>query len=76
MNSHQVFKFFLWIGFIAIGIGILVRFYPSIFRWLGHLPGDIRMERENFSFYFPITTLIILSLLVSAVARMYNWFTN
>ena len=36
-------------------------------RWLGHLPGDIHIEREGFSFHFPIVTCIALSALVSLV---------
>jgi len=35
--------------------------------WLGRLPGDIRIERENFIFYFPITTCILISILISLV---------
>ena len=35
---------------------------------LGRLPGDIMVERENFRFYFPITTMVLISILISAVA--------
>jgi hypothetical protein len=35
--------------------------------WFGHLPGDIRIERPGFSFYMPIATMLLLSLLVSAL---------
>jgi hypothetical protein len=34
-------------------------------KWLGHLPGDIRIEREGGGFYFPLATCIVLSLLLS-----------
>ncbi len=43
------------------------------FAWFGHLPGDIRIERPGLSFYMPIATMLLLSLLVSAltwVARL------
>lgn len=36
-------------------------------RWIGHLPGDIHIEREGFSFHFPIATCIVLSALVTLV---------
>ena len=39
---------------------------PSI-PWLGRLPGDIRIERENFHFYFPLVTCLLLSLVLSLV---------
>ena len=51
--------------FIA-GIGLVWLLAPSI-PWLGRLPGDIRIERENFRFYFPLATCLLLSLLVSLV---------
>ena len=34
-------------------------------KWLGHLPGDIRIEREHSTFYFPIVTCIIVSVVLS-----------
>ena len=40
---------------------------------LGSLPGDIRVEREGFSFYFPITTGIIISVVVSLVLMLIDW---
>jgi hypothetical protein len=42
---------------------------PSI-PWLGRLPGDIRIERDNFRFYFPLVTCLLLSLILSLVV----WF--
>ncbi|WP_245740705.1 DUF2905 domain-containing protein [Ectothiorhodospira marina] len=39
---------------------------------LGRLPGDIIIQRENFSFYFPVTTAIIVSLLLSVVLWFFN----
>ncbi|HYA27463.1 MAG TPA: DUF2905 domain-containing protein [Acidobacteriota bacterium] len=35
--------------------------------WLGHLPGDISIQRDRFSFYFPLTTCIIISVVISLV---------
>lgn len=58
-------------GIILLMVGLAVVFrdrLPGI-QMLGHLPGDIAIERENFKFYFPITT----SILVSAVASFIFW---
>lgn len=41
-------------------------------RWLGRLPGDIRVERGQSLFYFPIVTCIILSLLVSLLLSLFR----
>ncbi|MFC1509141.1 DUF2905 domain-containing protein [Candidatus Omnitrophota bacterium] len=35
--------------------------------WLGRLPGDVIIERENFQFYFPLTTSILLSIILSGI---------
>jgi len=41
-------------------------------KWLGRLPGDIRIEREHSAFYFPIVTCIILSLLLSLLLSIFR----
>jgi hypothetical protein len=38
--------------------------------WLGKLPGDIRIKRDGFSFYFPLTTCIIISILLTLIFRL------
>ena len=41
-------------------------------KWLGRLPGDIRIERGNSAFYFPIVTCIILSILLSLLLSIFR----
>lgn len=53
------------IGICIVVIGIVVYFFHDKLHWIGHLPGDIRRERDNFRLYFPVTTMILLSLLLS-----------
>lgn len=60
-------KYILFAGITIVAIGILVYFFHDKLNWLGRLPGDIRVERPNFRFYFPITTMILLSLVLSLV---------
>jgi len=40
--------------------------------WLGRLPGDIRIERGNFGFYFPIVTCVIISIILSLVFSLFR----
>ncbi|MBN2862833.1 MAG: DUF2905 domain-containing protein [Bacteroidales bacterium] len=63
----QIGKTLIIIGVILIIAGILIYFAGNKMSWIGHLPGDIRIERENMKFYFPLTTMIIISLLISLV---------
>ncbi|GGX96079.1 hypothetical protein GCM10007160_24450 [Litchfieldella qijiaojingensis] len=58
------------IGLAIIVIGLL---WPWISKLpFGQLPGDIAIRRENFSFYFPITTMILISVVVSVVLWLIN----
>jgi uncharacterized integral membrane protein len=60
-------KLLIVIGLLALLVGLLLYFFPSIFRWFGHLPGDIHIENENSSFHFPLMTCILISTLVSFI---------
>ncbi|WFM72390.1 DUF2905 domain-containing protein [Halomonas sp. CKK8] len=58
------------VGLLIVAIGLL---WPWLSRLpLGHLPGDIVIRRENVSFYFPITTMILASLVVSALLWLFQ----
>ncbi|MCU0357922.1 MAG: DUF2905 domain-containing protein [Cyclobacteriaceae bacterium] len=64
-----------WIIVIGLGLvltGLLIYFFHDKLHWIGRLPGDIRIERENFRFYFPITTMILLSILLTLLLRLIN----
>lgn len=66
-QMQQLGKYLLLIGILLVIAGIILYFFGNKFTWLGKLPGDIRVEKEHFRFYFPITTMIILSLLISII---------
>lgn len=61
------------IGLLVAGIGIVWLMAPSI-PLVGKLPGDIRIERENFRFHFPLTTCILLSLLLTGIIWLVRYF--
>lgn len=58
-------------GLLLIGVGVIVHFLPK-FPSIGRLPGDIFIKKDNFSFYFPFTTSIIFSLIVSFLLFLWN----
>lgn len=60
-------------GVVVMTLGIALMFFDRI-PFLGKLPGDISIKRENFRFYFPITTSVILSVLLSAVLWLFSHF--
>ena len=73
MNSDTG-KWIIGIGAIIVIIGIVVYFFHDKLNWIGRLPGDIRIERENFRFYFPITTMILFSLLGTLILWLIRKF--
>ena len=71
---QQTGKIIIAVGVILVVAGIVVYFAGDKFNWLGRLPGDIRVEKENFKFYFPITTMIIISVVGSILIRIFQKF--
>lgn len=58
------------IGLVIIAVGVLtvvggLLVYLGLFSWFGRLPGDIRIEGENTRIYFPITSMVLVSLVLS-----------
>jgi choline-glycine betaine transporter len=68
---RELGKFVAIVGVIItlVGLAIWSGFAP---KWLGRLPGDIRIEREHSAFYFPIVTCIILSILLSLLLSIFR----
>jgi len=72
-GDHASFDWILLILGLVQGVGLGWVLAPSI-SWLGRLPGDMRIERENFRFYFPRVTCLLLSLVLSLVMCLKRLF--
>jgi hypothetical protein len=64
-------KSLILIGLVIALIGVVLNFAGRI-PWLGRLPGDIYLKRENFTFYFPLATSIVISLLLSFILWLFR----
>ena len=64
-------KILIFLGSILIAAGILFMFTSKI-SWFGKLPGDIYIKKENFTFYFPLATSILLSIAFSLIMLFMN----
>jgi len=79
IESEGLGKLLIGIGVaIAVvgGLMLLATRVPSVshlFSWMGKLPGDIAIKRDNFSFFFPLGTSILLSVLLSLVFYLLSW---
>ena len=61
----EVGKALLFLGVLLVLLGLVLLYFPKLFCWFGHLPGDIRIEREGLRVYIPLTSALVLSLLLT-----------
>ena len=64
-------KLLMVLGLALVGVGLLL--WLGIGKsWLGRLPGDIAVQKPGFSFYFPITTCIVISLILTLIFWLFR----
>jgi hypothetical protein len=68
---RELGKFVVIIGVVVTLVGLLM-WSGLMPKWLGRLPGDIRIERGNSAFYFPIVTCILLSILLTLLLSIFR----
>ena len=61
----------IMLGLVIVLVGVVVSLAGKL-PWLGRLPGDIAIKRENFSFNFPLGTCLLLSALLSLVMWLFR----
>lgn len=64
-------KILIGTGLTIVAIGLAMRYAPWLISWFGRLPGDIDIERENTRIFFPITSMIVVSIVASIVAGFF-----
>lgn len=67
-------KLLIGIGILLVILGLLYHFFGNIFSWFGHLPGDISVEKENFRLYVPLTSMILVSVVLNILFRIWTKF--
>ncbi|MFD1316203.1 DUF2905 domain-containing protein [Namhaeicola litoreus] len=69
-----MYKLFVIVGIILIVIGLLLKFVPGALTWFGNLPGDIKYKNGNTQVFFPITSMIVVSIAISLILRWVRKF--
>lgn len=64
-------KTLIYIGIAVVVLGLIFSVVGKI-PWLGNLPGDITIQRERFTFYFPLTTCILISVIITLVLYFFR----
>lgn len=65
-------RWFIYAGLILVVIGLVLHFAPNLFNWFGRLPGDITSESENGRVFIPITSMIIISVLLTIIINIFK----
>lgn len=68
--SQETGKYLILGGVILLVVGILVYFFHNQFKWFGNLPGDIKIKSANFRFYFPVVTIIVISIAITLIVNI------
>lgn len=67
-------KLLIYIGLIIALVGFLINTIEINFNWFGNLPGDIRIEKENFKLLIPITSMIIITIILNLIIYIIRFF--
>jgi hypothetical protein len=64
-------KLLIAIGVILVAIGVLVLYVPGAIGWIGRLPGDIDISRNGTRIFVPITSMIIISIVLTIIVNLF-----
>lgn len=65
-------KLLVFLGGLLLVLGLVLLYFPKLFSWFGHLPGDIRIEREGVQIYIPIVSSLLISLLITLLLNFFR----
>jgi membrane protein implicated in regulation of membrane protease activity len=69
---QEIGKFVAIIGVVLVAAGVILWRFPGFFRWMGKLPGDISVQKGNFSFYFPVVTCLVISIVLTLLSWLFR----
>lgn len=64
----------MMVGAGIVVVGAFVRFAPGLFSWFGNLPGDVKAEGQNSRAFFPLTSMIVVSVALTVIVNVIGWF--
>jgi hypothetical protein len=72
MQNRPLGLLIVVLGVVVIAVGLLV--WSGALSWFGRLPGDIRVDRGNVKVFFPITSMILISIVLTVVLNLLRRF--
>ena len=67
----MIAKILIGVGFALLVIGLIVQFAPGLLAWFGKLPGDISIERGSTKIVVPLTSMIVVSLILTLIINLF-----
>ena len=64
-------KLLITIGLIFVVLGLILNYAPTLISWFGKLPGDIRIEDENKRVFIPMTSMLIVSIILTIIVNLF-----
>ena len=65
-------KILIGVGVLLVIIGVIWLLVPNAFSWIGNMPGDIKHTSGNTQVYFPVVTMIIISVVATILLNLFN----
>jgi hypothetical protein len=65
-----VAKGLIVLGLVLVAVGLALMYAPGLLNWFGRLPGDIRIESENSRTFIPITSMIVVSVVLTLILNL------
>jgi hypothetical protein len=72
----MIAKTIILTGLILIMTGIILLYFPKLFNWFGNLPGDIKIINENNRIYIPLGSMLLISIILTAVFNIIRWILS
>lgn len=69
-----MYKILIIVGALLVLAGLIFKFAPSLLNWFGNLPGDINYVKGNSKVFIPITSMLLVSVVISIVLRLIRRF--
>ena len=65
-------RWIIFTGILLIIVGAILQFAPGLFNWFGRLPGDIRIETANSKIYIPLSSMVIISIILTILVNLFK----
>lgn len=72
--TQETGKYLIIGGIILILVGVVIYFFHNQLKWFGNMPGDIKVRSGNTRFYFPVITMVIVSILLTIIINVIRKF--